>query len=163
MIYLLLKSIKGCCSAESATRRENEQRMLKEIGEEIEQQIPKIKKQLLGSNIHDPDSLVNRFLDLSPVDILKKLFEYCEKFFQGKAKTKVTKFVMLCNSDKPSRKLFQLALHKACRDLVKPVDDFRRENNAKNTANMVEETLQTGKHGDDYGGENPCPTQGEFA
>ena len=161
MIFLLLKSVKRCCSAESTTRRESEQKMLKEITDEIEQQIPKIKKQLLGSNINDPDALVNKFLDLSPVDVLQKLFHYCEQFFEGKTRIKVTKFVMMCNSDKPSRKLFQLALHKSCRDLVKPVDDFRQEQNAKNTVNVAEEKLQTTTHDDHYGREIACPTLGE--
>ena len=131
--------------------------MLDEIAEEIEQQIPKIKKQLLGSSFHDPDALVNQFLDLSPVDILQKLFQYCEKYFEGKMKTKVTRFVMMCNSDKPSRKLFQLALHKACFDLVKPpVDNVKQENKTS------EEKRQTTKHNDDYGGGESCPTQGEL-
>lgn len=129
-----------------------------EIADDIEQQIPRIKKKLLGSNTNDPDALVNQLLNRSPVEILQTLFQYCEKYFQGKTQKKVTAFVQMCTSDKPSRKLFQLALHKACHDLVKPVDDFR---NRKGTAEVVEEKLPTANH-DSVDAENcPCPSQGE--
>lgn len=133
--------------------------MLEEISDEIEQRLSRTKKQLLGSNVHDHDALVNQLLDLSPVDVLQKLFQYCEQLFQGKTKTKVTNFVMMCNSDKPSRKLFQLALHKACHDLVKPVEGFRQE--PKSTTDVVGEQLLSTKSDDHHVSEAICPTQGQ--
>lgn len=85
-----------------------------------------MKKRFLGSNQGGPDhdALVNNLWDLSPVEILQKLFEYCMQFFQGKVKKKVEDFIQTCTGDKTCRKLFQLALHKSCRELVKPVEDF---------------------------------------
>ena len=134
-----------------------------EIAEDIERQMAKTKKQLLGSSKTDPDALVNKFLDLSPVLILQKLFAYCEDLFQGKTKKKVTDFVMMCNNDKPCRKLFQLALHKACHDLIKPVEDSPKESNAKNTVDVVKETSQTKLNAGISGRASgvSCPTQGE--
>ncbi|XP_028393815.1 uncharacterized protein LOC114518092 [Dendronephthya gigantea] len=142
-VALIIKCIKGCCSSESATRREAEKKLMDEIADDIEQQMAKKKKKLLGSSKSDPDALVNKFLDLSPVVILQKLFAYCEDLFQGKVKKKVTEFVMMCNNDRPSRKLFQLALHKACNNLVKPVEEFPQKNEAKNTVDVDKEASQT--------------------
>ena len=159
MCFILFKCIKSCSSAESTTRKEAEKKLMEEIAEEIEQQIIRAKRQLLGSSKNDPDALVNNLLNLSPVDILQTLFQYCEKYFQGKTQKKVTAFVHMCTSDKPSRKLFQLALHKACHDLVKPVDDFRKE---KDTAKVVEEKLQTANRDSADGAICSCPSQGEF-
>ena len=133
---------------------------MKEIAEEIEQQIPRIKKQLLGSTQHDPDALVNQLLDLSPVDILQKLFAYCEKYFEGKTRTVISKFVMKCNSDKQCRKLFQLAIHKACRDLIKPVDDFLEKNDVGTKASVADDKLKSAKHDDLYTRRDRCPSRG---
>lgn len=100
---------------------------MQEISDDIEQQMSRIKKKLFDPN--DPknsDALANKLTGLSPVEILQRLFGYCEKFFQGNIKTTITEFVRICTSDKPSRKLFQLALHHACYDLVKPPEDFQK-------------------------------------
>lgn len=158
-VFFFVKCIKRCSSAESTTRREAEEKLMKEIAEEIEQQIPRIKRQLLGSSKNDPDALVNNLLNLSPVEILQKLFQYCEKYFQGKTKKKITAFVQVCTSDKASRKLFQLSLHKACHDLVKPVDEFRKE---KDTAEVVKDNSQTANDESVDGAICSCPSQGEF-
>ena len=80
---------------------------------------------MLGDNkgFADHDALVNQLIDLSPVDILKKLFEYCMEFFQGKVRKNVEAFIKTCLTERLCRKLFQLALHKTCRELVEPVED----------------------------------------
>jgi hypothetical protein len=133
--------------------------MSDELADEIEQQLPKLKRQLLGSNINDPDALVNQLLDLSPLEILQKLFQYCQKFFQeNKNKDIVNRFVMMCTSDNLGRKLFHLALHKACFNLVKPVGDAQREHRTTG-----EEKTQNGntKHNDEHSTADSCPTQGE--
>lgn len=89
-----------------------------DLEEEIQRHLRKIKKDLLGQELGDFRSCVMKFLDASPVDALKAVFDCCLEMFDGKRQKKITKFFTTITGDSLGRKLFQEALYMSCKRLL---------------------------------------------
>ncbi|XP_022793492.1 uncharacterized protein LOC111332406 isoform X4 [Stylophora pistillata] len=89
-----------------------------EMEEEIQRHLRKIKKDLLGQELGDLRSCVMKFLDKSPTDILKAVFECCLEMFDENRQGKVMTFLTMLTKHALGRRLFQLALCVSCKPLL---------------------------------------------
>lgn len=89
-----------------------------DMEEDLNKHLRKIKKDLLGQEVGDLRSCVNKFLEASPVDALNAVFDCCLELFDGKREKKITKFLTLITKDSLGRNLFQLALYMSCKRLL---------------------------------------------
>lgn len=109
-----------------------------DMEEDLNKHLRKIKKDLLGQEVGDLRSCVNKFLEASPVDALNAVFDCCLELFDGKREKKITKFLTLITKDLLGRNLFQLALYMSCKRLL---GDTLKELVAREVDSKVQETI----------------------
>lgn len=88
------------------------------MDEDMQRHLRKIKRDLLGQELGDLRSCVNKFLDTSPVDALNAVFNCCLDMFDGKLQKQITKFFATITGNSLGRSLFQLALYMSCKHLL---------------------------------------------
>lgn len=111
----MIKQAKRSDSERWKTAREE---VSADMDKDIQKQLRKIKKDLLGQELGDLRSCVMRILDASPVDALNELFNCCLQLFEGKPQKKITDFFTCITGNALGRRLFQLALNTSCKRLV---------------------------------------------
>ena len=111
----MIKKAKKCESERWKTIREE---VLVEMDKEIKRNMQKIQKDLLGQEPGDLRSCVMKFLDVSPVDALKEIFQCSMQLFSIKHQEKISEFLTIITKDSLGRQLFQLALAMSCKRLL---------------------------------------------
>ena len=102
----------------SKTERRIREEVSIEMDEEIQRNLRKIKRDLLGRELGDLRSCVMKFLDKSATDVLKAVFECCLEMFDKNRQGKVKTFLTMLTKDTLGRRLFQLALYVSCKPLL---------------------------------------------
>ena len=110
--------IKNAQHSESEKWKDIREQVSADMDEEIQRHLRKIKKDLLGQDPGDSRSCVRRFLDTSPADALRAVFDCCSEMFEGSRAKKITQFVTTVIEDSHGRNLFQLVLHMSCKRLL---------------------------------------------
>ena len=131
----MIKKAKHCESEKWKAVRE---KVSVDMEEDLTKHLRKIKKDLLGQEVGDLRSCVNKFLEASPVDALNAVFDCCLELFDGKREKKITKFLTLITKDSFGRNLFQLALYMSCKRLL---GETLEELVAREVDSKVQETI----------------------
>ena len=124
----MIKKAKHCESEKWKAAREQ---VSVDMDEEIQRHLRKIKKDLLGQEPGDLRSCVMKFLDTSPADALRAVFDCCLEMFNGKREKTITKFLNTVVQDSIGRRLFQLALNMSCKRLLGDALEELVENKVK--------------------------------
>ena len=111
----MIKKAKRC---ESEKWKDIREQVSADMDEEIQRRLQKIKKDLLGQDHGDSRSCVKKFLDTSPSDALKAVFNCCLEMFDGSREKRITQFLTTVIEDSLGRQLFQLALYMSCKRLL---------------------------------------------
>ena len=115
-----------------------------DMDQEIQRQMRKIKKDLLGQDLGDLRSCVMKFLDTSPVDALNEIFNCSIDLFEGKRQEKITKFLTAITDDSLGRRLFQLTLYMSCKRLLRDtLEHLVADEVQKQVANIVDKSQDT--------------------
>ncbi|XP_078347983.1 uncharacterized protein LOC144633073 isoform X2 [Oculina patagonica] len=143
-IGLAISVIKKAKHGESEKWKAVREQVTIDMDEEIQRHLRKIKKDLLGQELGDLRSCVMRFLDTSPVDSLKAVFNCCLEMFAGKHQKQITKFFTMVTGDLLGRRLFQLACYMSCKrllgDALQELVDTQVEMQAANNETQRKET-----------------------
>lgn len=120
------------------------EQVLVDMDEDMQRHLRKIKRDLLGQELGDLRSCVNKFLDTSPVDALNAVFNCCLDMFDGKLQKQITKFLATITGDSFGRSLFQLALYMSCKHLLgAALEELVTSEVETRTANCVAKSRET--------------------
>ena len=110
--------IKKAKHSDSEKWKDIREQVSADMDEEIERHLRKIRRDLLGQDLGDSKSCVKKFLDTSPIDALKAVFDCCLETFEGSRAKKITQFLKTVTEDSHGRHVFQLALYMSCKRLL---------------------------------------------